>query len=85
MDRGENSLVKVISQFQCKDMLTLKTYSVCTDPAGFFVTEDLGVGSVQLQHECVNKVSVHPQVWAQELGISLKLLKVEVTVWSRKI
>lgn len=55
-------------------------YVICSDPVGFLVAEYLGVDPVELQHQCVDQLSVHPLVWAQEVSVPLELLMVIVNV-----
>lgn len=37
-------------------------YVICSDPVGFLVAEYLGVDPVELQHQRVDQLSVHPLV-----------------------
>lgn len=56
-----------------------------SDLAGFLVTEYLRVDSVELQHQPVDQLGVHPLIRAEKRCIILELLITAFSIWSRTI
>lgn len=54
-----------------------------SDPVSFFVIKYLWVDSVQLQHQLIDQLGVHPLIWAQEVGVHLQTFMVAVKIWSK--
>lgn len=54
-----------------------------SDPVSFFVIKYLWVDSVELQHQLVDQLRVHPLIWAQKVGVHLQTFMVSVKIWSK--
>lgn len=65
-------------------LITTGSDTNSSDPVSFFVTEYLRVDPVQLQHQFVDQLSIHPLIWAHELGVHPKAFMVTVKVYSQR-